>query len=81
MSKRSRLHFRDWKHRDQNRALKKVGERGAQEACAEKFNWGWCLLRAPRDLFCRPAETQWRSYGAARGHAFMADKSSKASIS
>ena len=30
----------------------KAGERGAQEACAGEGRWGWCLLRAPRDLFC-----------------------------
>src|SRR5690349_17172010 len=46
-------------------------ESGARTKRAQKVgSWGWCLERAPRDLFCRPAETQGRFYRAARGHAF-----------
>ena len=43
---------------------------GRAQSVRKRRSWGWCLVRAPRDLFFRPEKTQWRSYGAARGHAF-----------
>jgi len=65
----SSLSFLDWKNEAESLALK--NRRAGRARSLRRKRWlGLCRLRAPRDLFFRPEKTQWRSYGAARGHAF-----------